>query len=288
MTDGTVESVQEQAVRSSTTDSGPVRPRRSSGSRRVTRRVIKPLKFLYPFIVVCGIWEIIARVGLVSNLVLAPFSDVMVSLYHGLITGGYMWNDVGATFVRAGTGFAIAVVVGIIGGLAMAESRRIRDFLDPLISAAFPLPKLALFPLLMVWIGTGNESKIVLVAFGSVFPVLINTYSGSQSINRYIIWNARSKGCNKLQMVFRVILPASMPSILPAIRMASAVAFLLTVSAEIVSSTSGLGYLIMSSEQAFEPAETLAAIVLTGVLGLLVDRAVYGSERVLLRWQERS
>jgi ABC-type nitrate/sulfonate/bicarbonate transport system permease component len=264
----------------------PARTRRTTAGGSTWASLLRAGKFLYPIVVVALVWQLIASLHIVSPLLFPPVTQVISSLYQGLITGTTLWPDVAITLERAGIGFIIAVVVGIAVGLLMNASKGFRGFIDPLISITFPMPKLALFPILLVWFGVGDLTKIILVAFGAVFPVIVNTYTASTSVPRALIWNARSKGASRFQVLIHVVLPWSMPSIFAGIRIASSMSFLLAVSAEIISSSSGLGFLIMSSEQSFQPAQTVAAIALTGILGLVIDRIVYGLQRFSSRWQE--
>ena len=195
-------------------------------------------------------------------------------------------KDAVSSLWRAGIGLLIGGGVGLAVGMAMARSKFAEDFFDPLISALFPTPKLALFPLLMVWLGLGDGSKIALVALTAFFPLVINTYSGMKGVDKFLIWNARTKGASEFQVLTRVMMPAALPFIFAGVRIATSFSFLLVVAAEMLGSTDGLGFRILYAQRTFEANTMYAAILFVAVLGYLVDRIVGLIGRRLLVWQD--
>ena len=238
---------------------------------------------LYPIAVVLFLWEAAARAGLADPLFLPSFSASMLALVQNL---ELLAIDAAYTLGRAFSGLLLGASMGVIVGMGMARYRFAEDFLDPLVSALFPTPKLALFPLLMVWLGLGEASKVALIAISAFFPVVINTYAGMRGVDRFLIWNARTKGATELQVLKWVMVPAAMPFIFTGLRVATGYAFLLAVAAEMLSANNGLGFRIIYSQRTFEPETMYAGIMLVAALGFIVDRIVGWLGRHLIAWQD--
>lgn len=238
---------------------------------------------LYPLAVVLVLWELSARLALVDPLFLPSLSAALKSMAANY---ALLASDAVATLMRAFAGLSIGASVGLAIGMLMARYRAIDSFFDPLIAAIFPTPKLALFPLLMVWLGLGESSKIALVAVTAFFPVAINTYAGMRNVDKFLIWNARTKGADAFQMLTRVMLPAALPYIFTGVRVATSFSFLLVVAAEMLSANGGLGFRILYSQRTFEVETMYAAILLVATLGFTVDRLVGLIGRRLLSWQD--
>jgi ABC-type nitrate/sulfonate/bicarbonate transport system permease component len=243
---------------------------------------------LLPFAIVVGIWSLLSASGVFDpELIPAPWT-VAVALWDGLVTQRDLWGDVGITLYRAVTGLVIGAALGLVVGVAMGQWKWVATLLDPLISFAFPMPKLALLPLLLVILGVGDSSLIVMVTLGAFFPMIVNTYAGVSGVSRVLLWNARTLGAGRLQQLRTVVLPASLPHVLSGVRIASGVAFLLVVAAEMISASSGLGYMIIFSERNYRPDLVIAGIILTAALGFIFDRAVAWLSGLLLAWQDVS
>ena len=241
---------------------------------------------IYPVFVVAAVWELIARLQWFDPLFLPRFSDVAIALWSGLFDTGMLVADASYSLMRAMAGFAIGGVVGIFLGTLMGQFRPVRQFLDPIVSFLFPMPKLALFPLIMVWLGLGESSKIAVIAVSAFFPVVINTYTGIRNVDKFLIWNALSKGANKLQLLTSVLMPAASPFIFAGVRVAASFSFLIAVSVEMLQSNNGLGYRILFAKSIYQPENMYAALMLVALLGFSVDRLVRIIGRRLLTWQE--
>lgn len=238
---------------------------------------------LYPIAVVFLLWELLARSGLISPLFLPTFTGAVSQFYFH---GGMLLVDAAQTLWRAFVGLLIGGTVGLLVGMMMAKFRAVDHFFDPLIGALFPTPKLALFPLLMVWLGLGDASKIALVALSAFFPVAINTYSGMKGVDKFLVWNARTKGASPYQVLVKVMLPAALPFIFTGLRVATSFSFLLVVAAEMLGASGGLGYRILFAQRTLESEQMYAAILFVAALGFLVDRLVGFIGRRLLAWQD--
>lgn len=244
---------------------------------------MKALLKLYPLAIVLAIWELAARIGLVDPLFLPSLSGALKSLYEN---AELLSIDAAYSLGRAFAGLAIGASVGLSLGMLMARYRVVDQFFDPILAAVFPTPKLALFPLLMVWLGLGEGSKIALVAITTFFPVVVNTYAGMRGVDKFLIWNARTKGANERQMLLRVMLPAALPFIFAGVRVATSFSFLLAVAAEMLSANNGLGFRILYAQRTFEAETMYAAILVVATLGFCVDRIIGLVGRQLLAWQD--
>ena len=183
------------------------------------------------------------------------------------------------------TGFLLGVVPGIAVGLLMAMFRPVRIFFDPLIAALFPIPKIALMPLLLLAFGFGDASKIALVAIAVFFPVIINTYSGASNIEK-IYWDvAKNYGASQQVMFRRIVFFGALPMIFAGLRIALAVSFIVLVAAEFVATKAGIGYLIWNSWELLQVDVMFVGIVTVGVLGLIATVILQEIERKVIPWK---
>jgi ABC-type nitrate/sulfonate/bicarbonate transport system permease component len=256
------------------------------GTARFGARVFGVIEKTYPFVVVVIVWELVADLRWVDPLFLPRFSGVLVTLWIGLFQTGFLMTDAATSLMRAFVGLVIGGSVGVVLGTLMGQFRPVRQFLDPLVSFLFPMPKMALFPIIMVLLGLGESSKIAVVAISTFFPVAINTYTGIRNVDKFLIWNALSKGANQLQLLTWVLIPAAAPFIFAGFRVAASLSFLVTVSVEMLQSNNGLGYRILFARSIYEPEIMYAALLLVALLGFSVDRVVRIIGRRLLVWQE--
>jgi ABC-type nitrate/sulfonate/bicarbonate transport system permease component len=219
------------------------------------------------------VWELAARAKLASPLFLPSFTSVLEQLARGL-GDGTLVTDLGLSLFRAGTGLALATLVGVLVGIVMARSRFLHWLLDPVIALAFPSPKIAFIPVFILWFGIYSLSKILLVAFACVFPIIIGAYSAALAVNRFFIWSALSMGVLRAPLLFRVILPACYPKIFAALRVAVPVALITTFTAEMVAGGGGMGASLMYAQRFFESPTVFAYILTMLIVGLALDTAM--------------
>jgi NitT/TauT family transport system permease protein len=205
--------------------------------------------------------------------------------FWDMIVSGELWTHVAITLYRVFTGFALGVVPGIVVGLLMAMFRPVRIFFDPLIAALFPIPKIALMPLLLLVFGFGDLSKVMLVAIAVFFPVIINTYSGASNIEK-IYWDvAKNYGASQQVMFRRIVFFGALPMIFAGLRIALAVSFIVLVAAEFVATKAGIGYLIWNSWELLQVDVMFVGIVTVGVLGLIATVILQEIERKVIPWK---
>jgi NitT/TauT family transport system permease protein len=230
-------------------------------------------------------WELVARLGLVSSAALPPLSRVVVS-WLGLIKDGELITAAAASLYRGGVGLLLAVAVGAVLGIVMAWWRPVNAFLSPLVEMFYPMPKSALIPVTVVWLGFGDGSKILLIFLGCMLPVTLGAFNGARSSDRVLVWSARSMGASRLRMLWDVVVPSAMPELLNGIRTALALSFILLVTSELIVARQGLGYLIgyLGADGAYEP---MFAVVLTvAFLGFAADRLYMLLVGRVLAWRD--
>jgi NitT/TauT family transport system permease protein len=242
------------------------------------------IKYLPLLLLALG-WELTARLHLVDSSALPSLTNVGAA-WVDLIRDGELIDNGAASLYRAAAGLAFAIVIGGGLGLAMARFKLLDIFINPLVELFYPLPKSALIPVTVLWLGFGNGSKILLIFLGCMIPVTIGAYNGARGSDHALVWSARSMGAGRLRMMWDVIMPSALPEILNGIRTALALAFILLVSSELIVSQSGFGYLIgyLGSTGAYEG---MYAVVLTvALLGFGADRSYQLLMQRLLRWRE--
>ena len=238
-----------------------------------------------PLLILALAWEAVSRFDIVSSLALPSLSNIATA-WVDLVRDGELVDNGAASLYRGSVGLLLAVVVGGSLGIAMARWRLLDLFVNPLVELFYPLPKSALIPVTVLWLGFGDGSKILLIFLGCMIPVTIGAYNGARGSDHVLIWSARSMGASRLRMLWDVVMPSALPELLNGIRTALALAFILLVSSELIVSQKGFGYLIgyLGSTGSYEG---MYAVVLTvALLGFAADRLYQFLMQWLLRWRE--
>ncbi len=238
-----------------------------------------------PIVILAIAWEVVARLNLVDSLALPPLSKVAVA-WADLMRDGELVDNGASSLYRGGIGLLLAIVIGGGLGVAMARFRILDMFINPLVELFYPLPKSALIPVTVLWLGFGDGSKILLIFLGCMIPVTIGAYNGARGSDHALVWSARGMGAGNLRMIWDVVLPSALPELLNGVRTALALAFILLVSSELIVSQKGFGYLIgyLGSTGSYEG---MYAVVLTvAFLGFGADRLYQLLMQRLLRWRE--
>jgi NitT/TauT family transport system permease protein len=242
------------------------------------------LRYL-PLVLLALLWELASRSGLVSSSALPPLSEVVSSWIEMLRSGELVTNG-GASLYRAAAGLALAILAGATLGILMAWWKPVNVLFAPLVEVFYPLPKSALIPVTVIWLGFGNGSKILLIFLGCMIPVTIGAFNGARSSEQTLVWSARSMGANRMRMLWDVVVPSALPELLNGIRTALALSFILLVSSELIVAREGLGYLIgyLGANGSYD---AMYAVVLTvAFLGFVADRAYQMIMNRLLLWRE--
>jgi ABC-type nitrate/sulfonate/bicarbonate transport system permease component len=241
----------------------------ATATKTVSQRGLH-VRSMISVLVVIVLWEAVARAGLTPALFLPPFTKV-ISEWWAVCADGSLPLDLAVSLSRAAVGLGLATGIGVPLGIAMARSRFLHWLFDPVIALAFPSPKIAFLPIFILWFGIYSLSKILLVAFACVFPIMIGSFAAASSVNRVWIWSAASLGTSDIAMLFRIVLPAAWPRIFAALRVALPVSLITTFTAEMVSGGGGMGATLMYSQRFFESPTVFAYILTMLGVGLLLD-----------------
>jgi len=238
---------------------------------------------LLPLALVFAAWQAASVSGVLPHSVLPSFAAVASSLWTMLATGE-IWPHAAASLARAGAGFAIAVIVGVGLGLSMARLPAVQRAVEPILLLLYPVPKPAMIPLFMIWLGIGDFSKVAVIALACLLPVVVATFNGARGVDEQLVWSARSRGTSESRLLWRVVLPAALPQIAAGVRTAIAVSIIVLVSSEFISAEKGLGYLIFSYGGVGADDAMLAVVIFLAVLGYLLDRGYLMGLRKLMSW----
>jgi NitT/TauT family transport system permease protein len=238
-----------------------------------------------PLLLLAAGWELAARLELVSSTALPPLSDV-IAAWIDMIKDGELVSNGASSLYRAGVGLALSVIVGTLLGISMAWWKSVNVLVAPLVEIFYPLPKSALIPVTVIWLGFGDGSKILLIFLGCMLPVTIGAFNGARSSEQVLVWSARSMGATRLRMLWDVVLPSAMPELLNGIRTALALAFILLVSSELIVAQKGFGYLIgfLGANGSYD---AMYAVVFTvAFLGFAADRIYQTFVHRVLLWRQ--
>jgi ABC-type nitrate/sulfonate/bicarbonate transport system permease component len=242
---------------------------------------------IFTILVLLIAWELFARSGKVTPFMLPPFSTVAERIYSDAIAGD-LWLNLGVTMFRALTGFAIAAVGGITLGAMMARNSFVRWFFDPIISIGFPMPKIAFLPIIILWLGVYDVSKISVVVFDAIFPVVTATLAGLAGVERELIWSGRNMGASERELMWQVALPAALPQILTGLQVALPIALIVDIIAEMAMGGYGLGSAMMSASRFADSRGVFAGIVEIAIVGYALIKAMALVRRRLLVWHQES
>jgi ABC-type nitrate/sulfonate/bicarbonate transport system permease component len=228
-------------------------------------------------------WEAFARSGKVTAFMLPPFSAVVARIYADAMAGT-LWLNLGLTLYRAMVGFAIAAVGGVALGAAMERVRSVHWFFDPIISVGFPMPKIAFLPIIMLWLGLYDVSKISMIVFDAIFPVVTATLAGLRAVDNELIWSARNMGAGERALVWQVFLPAALPQILTGLQVALPIALIVAIVVEMAMGGYGLGAAMMGASRFADSRGVFAGIVEIAVVGYVLIKTMALIRRRLLVW----
>jgi ABC-type nitrate/sulfonate/bicarbonate transport system permease component len=255
-------------------------PFRGGGFNPVPRRVLPWIVFL----VLIALWQAASSAGLLPQLFMPSPASVLRALVD-LWVNGTLVENVGASLQRLIPGWLIGTGAGLAAGLAMGIFSAARAAGLPIVSALFPIPKIALLPLLILWFGIGEPSKIATIALGVFFPTVISAYSACDSVPRNLIRMGQSFGLPGTDIVAKILLPGAMPGILAGFRISASVALLLLVAAEMIGAQYGIGAFVLAAGNLMQTDQLLAGVVMLSVLGLLISWGLGMIERSALRWR---
>ena len=231
-----------------------------------------------------GAWELVPRFGLVEEAFLPPFSAVIRSGV-GLARDGQLLNHVTESLTRSLLGFSLAIVFAVPLGLLIGWFRSVSNAIHPLLELFRCTPALALLPVFILLLGIGESSKVALVLYSCSWPILLNTISSVRNVDPLLIKSARTLGLSTPQLLWKVILPAAVPTIFVGFRLAGAISLVALVAAEMLGAKAGLGYLIQYSQYNFQIPQMYAGIIGIAGLGVLFTQVLAAIERRFTGWK---
>lgn len=238
-----------------------------------------------PLLILALIWEAMARSG-VLPADLGPSPWQTLTALGTLYGQGELLMHAGVSFWREFAGFLSSCLFGTAVGVGMARVEWMRTVFRPIVTFLYPMPKSALIPLLLLWFGIGHMSKIAAIFLGCLLPVVTSAYNGARGVEPQLIWSARSLGTSNTAILWKIVLPAALPDILSGVRIALSLSWLLLVSAELLISRSGLGYLISYTGESGDYSSMFAAILVVVTIGFLADRLFLHLMRWVLRYRD--
>jgi NitT/TauT family transport system permease protein len=237
-----------------------------------------------PLLLLAAGWEALTRTGLVPISALPPLDTVMAAWFD-LAVSGDLWTNGVASMSRGAAGLALAIGCGSLIGILMAWYKPVRAAVNPIVQFFYPMPKSALIPVMVLWLGFGDASKIVLIFVGCLLPVTLSAFNSARGTDEVLIWSARSLGASRARVPWEVALPSALPELLSGIRTALALSFVLLVSSELIVARQGFGYMIgwLGDGGAYD---AMFAVVLTvALLGFAADRLYLMLIRRVLAWR---
>ena len=236
------------------------------------------------FALVLAGWQVGSSLGYISDIIMPSPAQICVALW-GLIENGDLWRHLSASLYRLCSGWLLGTVAGLSVGFAIGMFTLARSVGLSFVSALFPIPKIALLPLFIIWFGIGEPSKVATIFFGVFFPTVINTYSGVDNVNRSLIRMGQSFGLSTLAIVTKIVLPGSLPGIFAGFRISASIGIILLVAAEMIGAEYGIGALVLAAGNLMQTDLLLAGVVMLSLLGLSIGFVLTKAEGWLLRWR---
>jgi ABC-type nitrate/sulfonate/bicarbonate transport system permease component len=242
---------------------------------------------LAPIVLLALAWEALAASGTVTPFQLPRFSAVLTRIWTDAIADDLALNTA-LTLYRALVGFGIAAVAGILIGVGMSRYGAVRWLLDPIVSVGFPMPKIAFLPVMMLWLGVYDLSKIAMVVLDAIFPVITATMAGIAGVDRQLLWSARNIGATEREVLWQIALPAASPQIMTGLQVALPIALIVAVVAEMLMGGYGLGGAMVQASRFADSRGVFAGIVEIAVVGYVLVKAMALMRRRLLLWHQEA
>ena len=228
--------------------------------------------------------EGVVRAGVIPDYVMPPPSELLFSFID--VAHGPLWDDITASLLRVIAGFVIGTSLAVVVGSLVGLSRNAEAYLDPTFQALRSVPSLAWVPLLLIWIGIDESSKVTLISIGAFFPMYLNLVAGIRNVDRKLVEVGTLYQYSRVRMVAKIILPAALPSVLTGLRSGLSMAWLCVVAAELLAATNGIGYMLTDGRETSRPDLVLVAIITLAVMGKISDSLLKLLELKALYWRD--
>jgi ABC-type nitrate/sulfonate/bicarbonate transport system permease component len=238
-----------------------------------------------PVAIVLLVWQLVVALDLIDRTFLPSLAATVAALWE-MSRNGEIGLNLAVTIYRALAGLAIGSILGAAIGLAMATSRHADRFFGPLVATTYSLPKSSLIPLFILWFGIGDVTNILTVVLACLLPVIVSTYHGVQAVPPLMVWSARAMGTPPYLILWRILLPGALLSILTGVRIALGFCFVLTISAEMIAARSGIGKLIFLYGENGAYAYMFGGLMAVVIVAYAADRILLAGMRHFLRWHD--
>lgn len=243
------------------------------------------LRLLVPALVLLA-WAFGSKTGAIAENVLAPPWVVLETAWR-LLKSGVLWHHLSVSFSRAGLGLLLGGGIGLWLGIVAGLSKLGDELIDPSVQMFRAVPFLALIPLLIVWFGIGESSKIILIAVAAAKPMYLNAYGGVRSVDPKIVEAAKIFGLSRWRMITEIHLPAALPSLMVGLRLAMTMSLLALIGVEVINTTQGIGFLMLQAQEYFKTEILIVCVVIYALFGLGTDLLVRLIERLIMPWRIR-
>jgi ABC-type nitrate/sulfonate/bicarbonate transport system permease component len=258
-----------------------------TGAAQIARTLLWAFARVASIVLLLAGWEILARSGMFTHFQLPALSEVIERIWSDGVSGD-LWINTALTLYRALVAFAICAVFGVIIGMAMSRNVIANWFFDPIISVGFPMPKIAFLPVVILWLGVYDVSKITVIVIDAIFPVIAATVVAIQGVERELLWSARNMGANNRELLTQIVLPAALPQIMTGLQVALPLSLIVAVVAEMLMGGYGLGGAMMTASRFANSTGVFAGIVEIAVVGYCLVKAMALIRRRLLIWHQEA
>lgn len=235
------------------------------------------------FLATLGLWQLVALIEH-SDFVLGPAA--VAGHFVATLWSGELLPHIVASLMRSLPGFVLGSLVGILLGLVAGVARTLDEMLSPLVFLTYPVPKIVFLPIVMLWFGIGDLSKVLVIGLACFYPCFINAYYGARSTPTLVVWSGLNMGARQWQIFWKLVIPSALPLVLAGLRVSLALSFILLFSAEMIDARSGLGFLIRQSESSLRFDLMYVSIVAVAGLGYASDQLLLAVRRRVLAWQQ--
>ncbi|MFS0575799.1 ABC transporter permease [Sporosarcina sp. 179-K 3D1 HS] len=234
-------------------------------------------------ILIAVLWQVVAMTHLFPEQLFPDLKIIFISLFE-LLTSAELWPNISVTLYRIFSGFFLAALIGIPVGIFMSRSAVFDNIMQPIFTAGYPIPRVAIYPIIVLLFGLGSASKIFIIFLECIFPIVVNTYYGAKRVDRLHIWSGTNMGANDRQLFWKVFIPGTMPAIFTGFRIALPIAVVIAVLTEMISSNNGIGYLLTYLSASLSQSKVLAAVIIVSTLGYLLDRLLLLIRKKFVYW----
>ena len=249
---------------------------------RPVRGIARTVFDWIPLAVVAVLWQGVS--GTVVAEAVLPSPVTVGGQIWELVLTGEVFSHLFVSLFRVAVGLGLSVGVGVTLGIGMARSRPVENFFDVFLSMTYPIPKTALVPLAILWLGVGTKTAVLIVFLACLLPIVLNAYNAAENVEQSLIWSARMMGTDDRKILLKVVFPATIPEILTGVRQAIPIAFVALVSAELIASNEGIGYLILTSGQVGNYPTMFANIVVVSAVAFVAVRGFEEARERVLVW----